>query len=256
MVTKQAIDDVRSSYSKLIEIESRENVIKDLRKNKVIGKNFNEGLFPNGLDDSGYENYLKNLENKIKGKYSRVKNVNKEQLKSALNEVSKALINARTEIASQVAKTNIQNIEDVLSNNKPKYNLYKNILGITGDKSQAISLAGFDTSSFKDQIDFYKDQISAYLKKTNSKLSVTDLLGFNSTQSKQNNIPEGIQGIVTETNSLIDEQKQSIVSEALNVISQYGTIEKKIEIVKNKANELKEKVKSSNIFSRRIEIIS
>lgn len=73
----------------------------------------------------------------------------------------------------------------MLSNNKPKYNLYKNILGITGDKSQAISLAGFDTSSFKDQIDFYKDQISSYLKKTNSKLSVTDLLGFNSTQSKQ-----------------------------------------------------------------------
>ena len=161
-------------------------------------------LLPNGVDDSGYIKWLRNLEERIKGEYARVKNVNKEQLKSALNEVAKAIETLQTDTAKKAAEAYMQTMEDTLSADKPKYSLYKNLFNITGDKGTSLRMSGLTTDGFKTQIDEYRALINDYLKtQTKSKLTVDDLLGFSTADFKANAIPDKIKSFVNELQNFL-----------------------------------------------------
>ena len=88
-----------------------------------------------------------------------------------MESISKAKI---TNVASSI-ETKMKDIEDELSTYKPQWNLYKQLLGITGDKTTSLQ-AAFGNVNAKTLIEYQKDEIAKALKESKQTISLEDLL--------------------------------------------------------------------------------
>lgn len=249
---KKYIDEVRESYNKLTKDMSSEAAVSQLKKMGLLVGNMTKNLLPTGDVDTGYEKYLDNLIVKMNARL-KIKGLNKQAINSAILDVKKSLQEVKISDITKPIENKISDIEKELSSYKTQFNLYQQILGITGDKSTALKAAFGDAGSPASMIDYYKLEINKALKTSKQKISVDELLGYSPSQMKELGISSDIQNMVSELHNTIDENKQTELTDVLNFIKENESLQEKIDDITKKANLLREKAKNQGQYTPKFE---
>ena len=245
-VQEEAIKNVRSEYEKLVKVESSEAAISQLKKQGAFKGGVTPSILPIG-DDLGYERWI---ETAIKKAHTNIgkKKYNQNFIKSYLNDLNKELQNAKIDVLVNSVEYKIKDIESELSAYKPQWSLYKQLLGITGDKETSLKVA-FGNINAKSLIEYQKDEINKALKETKSTVSLDELLKMTPTDIRKNKVNDSIVSMVKELKSTMQEENVSNITSLSNVVQSYGTIEEKIQTVRNKNNLLREELSKNTSFS-------
>ena len=242
------IKKVREEYNKLINTLSPEEAIKKLRGLGAFKGGATRAMLPDseGLS-KGYEEWLEKAIGKARthlGNTKEDKKFNQTYIKNYINNLQNEIVNAKIDDIVTASQNKIKDIEGELSQYKPEYSLYKELLGITGDKEQSMK-AAFGKTEAKSLIDYYRSEINDALTASNFTLTVDDLLNMKPSQITAKKIPDSIKSMVEELQNLQQEQKSTNLTNFANIVTQYGNIETKIDIVRKKNNVLRDEVNKS-----------
>ena len=238
------IKKVREEYNKLVQTLSPDEAVKKLRGLGAFKGGATRAMLPDseGLS-KGYEEWLEKAIRRA-GTNLGNKKFNQTYIKNYINNLRNEIVNAKIDDIVNASQNKIKDIEGELSQYKPEYSLYKELLGITGDKEQAMK-AAFGKTEAKSLIDYYRSEINDALIASNFSLTVDDLLNMKPSQIAAKKIPDSIKSMVDELSNLQQEQKSTNLTNFANIVAQYGTVETKIDIVRKKNNVLREEVNKS-----------
>ena len=242
---------VRDSYNTLTKDMSSKSAIEFLKKKGAFTNGMTEKLLPIGDDDSAWDNYLEKSLNNIYSKL-RTKGYTKKFSKQfALNEINslrEEILNSNIKNITSDVETKLKDIESELSSYKPQWSLYKQLLGITGDKETSLK-AAFGDINAKSLIEYQKDEINKALKETKSTVSLDELLKMTPTDIRKNKVNDSVVSMVKELKSTMQEENVSNITSLSNVVQSFGTIEEKIQAVRNKNNILRQELSKNTSFS-------
>lgn len=160
------------------------------------------------------------FDTQILGKIGEIEAISQEEGKKARESFDKGLRSEESNALMEDVKKSFKDVEDYIKNYKANFDLYEQILGVTGDDTFALKIA-FDTEFKGDPLTVMKDE----LKKI-SGLSYDDILKLDTSSfdKLKDNVKNLFKSIKSESNSkLVDFTK---------LIAEFQTAEEKITAIK------------------------
>lgn len=164
--------------------------------------------------------FAQSFDTQIQGKIWEIEVISEEAGQKAQESFDKGLRIGESNALMEGVKKSFKDIEDYLKNYKANFDLYEQILGVTGDDAFAVKIA-FDTEFKGDPLTVMKDE----LKKL-SGLSYEDMLKLDTSSfdKLKDNVKDLFKSIKSESNSkLVDFTK---------LIAEFQTAEEKITAIK------------------------
>lgn len=252
---KKKIDAAREAYEKYTKVFSSSEAIGKMKTQNV----FTGGVKTSDLNiegsDKGYETFLQKSINEMYGRLQNAgKKYNKNYIKNAIQDFVKALHDTQANEIINSAESKINDIQSELQKYKPEWNLYKQLLNITGDKESSLQTA-FGGQSAQDIISYYRDEINKALKASGqpSTVNVDTLLNMKPSDMKKNGISDSIKSMTDELHSTMVEAKSTAALDIANLVAQYGDLDTKKKIITGKANELRSEAQNSGLYTTSFE---
>lgn len=224
------IKDAKKEYDELLKLMSKEDAFKTLTSIKEY-----EHVNVSDVSTEGYTTYLKKKIEEVEAHLK--KNPKSSTAQTLLNALTKEVGGIQIGDITKKAKDEIDKIEKYLSQHKEKYNLYKQIFEITGDKGQAAQLAFGDLSA---SVTTYIDAMKNKLKEMSGGGIYEDLLN-----ADKSTLTEPVNKLVEDIRQAIQEQDFALKLDMSQIIADYATTEERITAIHNKYEEKRAKARKS-----------
>lgn len=213
------IEKAISSYEKWRKIEGEESASQRVKNIPEFAPVFDsKGVNLDLSDPSKAYKYIQNQLDQSKEKQKDLYvslgvKIDKEQIENAKKEADNAL----------------KEIEKYISQAGEKWDLYKKLFETTGNKALSMNIAFGENISFESIVEDFRNQLGDALKKTGSKLSITDVLAM-----KEDDVKKQFgEGQILKLYQAISEEGKKMRSESLDnllgMIEDYKDYSQKIE---------------------------
>ena len=236
------IKSIREEYDKLTKSMSESAAQSKLKSMGLLTGRMTVKLLPSGDDDSGFADYLRSSRDKLQKRINTLssKTYNKLYIKQNRDEIIKELADTNITSITKAIEDKMKDIESELSQYKSEYNMYKQLLNITGDKESSMK-AAFGNNIAKDLIDYTKEEINKALSESGQEKNIdaNKLLGLSNAELDKLNLPDSIKTMLSDLKNTIFEQKQTSTIDIANLLTQYESVQEKIDTINRKANVLR-----------------
>lgn len=212
------IKQAKTEYDKLLKVMSQAEAAETLKN-----VNAYKDVDINYLTDEGYMDYLTK-------QLSLIEKRNTDAAKNVRTSWNKEIAQIQLSGITEKAKKEINNIEKYLSQYKTQYNLYEQLLSISGDKGQSAKIAFGDiTSEVKSYVDILKNEFSKI-----SKISYEDFIDLSDTEKQKILIKDNVKKLVDQIEQTLQDQDFSLKLDAARLIAEYQSTEEKITAIHKK----------------------
>lgn len=217
--------DAKKQYDDLKKTMSADDAYKNLTSIDEYKK-----VKLDNITDEGYVIYLREQLKKIEGK-------NSDTAKNVRITWNKELGSIQIETITKDAEKELKKIEKFLSQYKDKYNLYEQLFQLTGDKGQSAEIAFGNPS---ETITTYIDAMKAQLKNMSGGGIYDELL-----LQDQTKLPEAVRDMVENIRQAIQEKDFALKIDMAKVVSEYATVQNKINAIHNQYEKKREEARNS-----------
>lgn len=214
----ELIKQAKSEYEKLLKVMSADEASKKL---KTVDPYKNIDIA--NLSDSGYESYLKSQLEKIEKR-------NTDTAKSVRITWNKELAQIQVEKITDDAKKAMDKLEKILSQDKERFNLYQQIFGITGDKSQAAKAAFGDPNKIVgDYLDILKEAFN-----TKSGISFSDFINLDDNSKDKLLLQDDVKKLAEDIQNTEWTNKADFSKQMAQLVAEYRTVDEQITVIRSK----------------------
>lgn len=214
----ELIKQAKAEYEKLLKVMSSDEAAKKLKSIEPY-----KNIDINNLSDSGYVDYLNSQLKKIEKR-------NTDTAKNVRIAWNKELAQVQVEKITDDAKKALDKLEKTLSQDKERFNLYKQIFGITGDKSQAAQMAFGDPNKIVGEyLDLLK---SSFKEQTN--ISFSDFINLDDDSKNKLLLQENVKKLAEDIQSTEWTNKADFSKQMAELVVQYRTVDEQITAIREK----------------------
>lgn len=214
----ELIKQAKSEYEKLLKVMSADEASKKLKTVDPY-----KDIDIANLSDSGYESYLKSQLKKIEER-------NTDTAKSVGITWNKELAQIQVDKITDDAKKAMDKLEKILSQDKERFNLYQQIFGITGDKSQAAKAAFGDTNKIVgDYLDILKEAFKA-----KSGISFSDFINLDDNSKDKLLLQDDVKKLAEDIQNTEWTNKADFSKQMAQLVAEYRTVDEQITVIRNK----------------------
>lgn len=214
----ELIKQAKAEYEKLLKVMSSDEAAKKLKSIEPY-----KNIDINNLSDSGYVDYLNSQLKKIEKR-------NTDTAKNVRIAWNKELAQVQVEKITDDAKKALDKLEKTLSQDKERFNLYKQIFGITGDKAQAAQMAFGDPNKIVGEyIDLLK---SSFKAQTN--ISFSDFINLDDDSKNKLLLQENVKKLAEDIQSTEWTNKADFSKQMAELVVQYRTVDEQITAIREK----------------------
>lgn len=214
----ELIKQAKAEYEKLLKVMSSDEAARQLKTVDSYNK-----IDISNLSDSGYEKYLR----------SQLKEIEKRNTDTAKNvriAWNKELAQVQVEKITDDAKKALDKLEKTLSQDKERFNLYKQIFGITGDKSQAAQMAFGDPNKIVGE---YLDMLKSSFK-AQTNISFSDFINLDDDSKNKLLLQENVKKLAEDIQSTEWTNKADFSKQMAELVVQYRTVDEQITAIREK----------------------
>lgn len=231
---KKRIDLTKEAYK---EYEKLRKLYSDPAAMKMVEDQ--EGF--KGIDISKTKKELvKNLQSIYDTGASLTSEKGKKVLESLMKDIRSMIVGGVTDDFDQAMSIISKKIEE----QKGKYDLYKDILGLTGDKTIAFQIA-FEggEEKFDTYVEYLKDEFEKVAQLSGLKeTSFDQIIGLNDVDKSK--LPDQVKSLMEKIQTEINNNKVKVTIDAQGVINQFASIQDKIALIEKKAEQERAEARS------------
>lgn len=235
---KQAslMKDAMATYNKYVSLLGKEGAIKAVNEDtRFAGLNFDPDKFKESLI-------------KIQSDLQKVMGDNKDRIK-VNDEINKMYTNIDLDSIKRSSSEAMEIIRRQVEESTRKWNLYKQIFDVTGDREASLKVAfGMDASSMDGittQVDYLKNVLLEKTGKTYDELS-------NLSENKLKEMLGDTSGIAKEIVDKIREATKSgseaVIQDALTMVQKYAYANDKIKVIENKREDILSNLRDTDYY--------
>lgn len=235
---KQAslMKDAMATYNKYVSLLGKEGAIKAVNEDtRFAGLNFDPDKFKESLI-------------KIQSDLQKVMGDNKDRIK-VNDEINKMYTNIDLDSIKRSSSEAMEIIRRQVEESTRKWNLYKQIFDVTGDREASLKVAfGMDASSMDGittQVDYLKNVLLEKTGKTYDELS-------NLSENKLKEMLGDTSGIAKEIVDKIREATKSgseaVIQDALTMVQKYADANDKIKVIENKREDILSNLRDTDYY--------
>lgn len=226
------IKEAKKQYEDLQKVISKEDAYK-----KLVSVAEYRNVKQEDITGNGYVAFIREQLKKIEGR-------NTDAARNVRTAWNKELGEIQIKRINENAQREIVKIEKYLSGYKEKYNQYKQLFEITGDKGQAAQMVFGDAST---PVVTYMDTLKEKLKELSGGGIYEDLLKVDAKE-----LVEPVRKIVEEIRQATQEQDFALSVDMAKIIADYATLEEKITAIHNQYEHKRAKAKNSGASQEEI----
>lgn len=214
----ELIKQAKAEYEKLLNVMSSDEAAKKLKSIEPY-----KNIDINNLSDSGYVDYLNSQLKKIEKR-------NTDTAKNVRIAWNKELAQVQVEKITDDAKKALDKLEKTLSQDKERFNLYKQIFGITGDKAQAAQMAFGDPNKIVGE---YLDLLKSSFK-AQTNISFSDFINLDDDSKNKLLLQENVKKLAEDIQSTEWTNKADFSKQMAELVVQYRTVDEQITAIREK----------------------
>lgn len=230
------IKDAMTTYNKYVSLLGKEGATKAVNEDtRFAGLNFNPDKFKESL---------KNVQSELQ----KVMGDNKDRIK-VNKEIEKMYTDIDLDSIKRSSSEAMEVIRRQVEESTRKWNLYKQIFDITGDKQASLKVAfGMDASSMNGittQVDYLKNVLLEKTGKTYEELSdlsenkLKEMLGDTSGIAKE---------IVDKIREATRSGSEAVIQDALTMVQKYADANEKIKALENKREDMLSNLRNTDYY--------
>lgn len=230
------IKDAMTTYNKYVSLLGKEGATKAVNEDaRYAGLNFNPDKFKESL---------KNIQSELQ----KVMGDNKDRIK-VNDEINKMYTDIDLDNIKRSSSEAMEIIRRQVEDSTRKWNLYKQIFDVTGDREASLKVAfGMDVSSMDGittQVDYLKNVLLEKTGKTYDELSnlsenkLKEMLGDTSGIAKE---------IVDKIKEATKSSSEAVIQDALSMVQKYADANEKIKVLENKREDMLSNLRNTDYY--------
>lgn len=230
------IKDAMTTYNKYVSLLGKEGATKAVNEDaRYAGLNFNPDKFKESL---------KNIQSELQ----KVMGDNKDRIK-VNDEINKMYTDIDLDNIKRSSSEAMEIIRRQVEDSTRKWNLYKQIFDVTGDREASLKVAfGMDASSMDGittQVDYLKNVLLEKTGKTYDELSnlsenkLKEMLGDTSGIAKE---------IVDKIKEATKSSSEAVIQDALSMVQKYADANEKIKVLENKREDMLSNLRDTDYY--------